>query len=78
MNALEGLLKWVGAVVVMAAFGIAVVSAVMAGMDPVWAIVRSAGASVILLMVYSTLCKIILPLAASLSAPNEIAEPKKR
>jgi hypothetical protein len=55
-------LRILGVFLVFGTFGLTLFSAILAGVDPIWAAVRAIGCSIILLFVYFTLYRIFLPL----------------
>lgn len=70
----SSVLRSLGAGLGTAAFGIALLGALLAGVDPFWALLRAVSACAILMTAFSILCKLIMPLASAIGASDKSAK----
>jgi amino acid transporter len=67
----SSILRTLGVLLGLGAFGLALVGAMLAGVDPIWALARAVAAFSVLMLAFALLCKIVVPLATALGAPEK-------
>lgn len=70
-NMLSAVLRTLGVTLAVLAFGLALGGALMAGVDPLWALLRAAIACAALMTTYSILCKLVIPIATTIGASGK-------
>jgi hypothetical protein len=76
MDVFTAILRLFGAVISLGAFGLALFGAILSGVDPLWAILRAAAACAAILVAYSILCRLVVPLATALSGTPDAPHPQ--
>ena len=74
MNSFAELVRRLGLLVGMGAFGCSLMGAFSAGVDPLTAMIRAGGSTFVLLLAYWALCKTIVPILGANPKPATQSE----
>lgn len=73
MRAFVKFLRVLGILSGLAAFGLALLASLAAGVDPLWALIRAVGCFAAMMVVFTGLSRVIVPLVAAMCRPDRLA-----